>query len=145
MFPYSQPRNNLRSANVIYLSTIRNDLQCVRRCEKIRDNIPRLVQIPENGACGMTLSPHFSLVIHGPERTRVHEKADLTASLTQAESETRPTIYFRSRYRSEAAQTGMDTRRATEGPASVLDSTSRSPTQHNVVDMPGSAAAVESW
>jgi hypothetical protein len=36
---------------------------------------------------------------------------------------------FRSRFRSEAAQTGMDTRRATE---------------RNAVDMPGSAAAVES-
>jgi hypothetical protein len=45
--------------------------------------------------------------------------------------------------RSEAAQTGMDTRRATEGPADVLDSTSRSPMERNAVDMPGSAAAVE--
>jgi len=40
---------------------------------------------------------------------------------------------------------GMDTRRATEGSAGVLDSTSRSPTERNAVDMPGSAAAVESW
>jgi hypothetical protein len=39
----------------------------------------------------------------------------------------------------------MDTRRATEGPGGVLDSTSRSPTERNAVDMPGSAAAVESW
>ena len=39
----------------------------------------------------------------------------------------------------------MDTRRATEGSAGVLDSTSRSPTERNAVDMPGSAAAVESW
>ncbi len=39
----------------------------------------------------------------------------------------------------------MDTRRATEGSAAgVLDSTSRSPTERNAVDMPGSAAAVES-
>ena len=38
----------------------------------------------------------------------------------------------------------MDTRRATEGPAGVLDSTARSPTERNAVDMPGSAAAVES-
>jgi hypothetical protein len=45
--------------------------------------------------------------------------------------------------RSEAAQTGMDTRRATEGSADVLDSTSRSPTERNAVDMPGSAAVVE--
>ena len=45
---------------------------------------------------------------------------------------------------SEAAQTGVDTRRATEGPADVLDGTSRSPTERNAVDMPGSAAAVES-
>ena len=51
--------------------------------------------------------------------------------------------------RSEAAQTGMNTRRiwrilagATDGPA-VLDSTSRSPKERNAVDMPGSAAAVE--
>jgi hypothetical protein len=42
-------------------------------------------------------------------------------------------------------QTGMDTRRATEGSAGVLDSTSRSLTERNAVDMPGSAAAVESW
>jgi hypothetical protein len=45
--------------------------------------------------------------------------------------------------RSEAAQTGMDARRATEGAAGVLDSTSRSPTERNAADMPGSAAAVE--
>ena len=52
--------------------------------------------------------------------------------------------------RSEAAQTGMDTRRiwrfsasAKEGPAGILDSMSRSPTERNTVDMPGSAAAVE--
>ena len=45
----------------------------------------------------------------------------------------------------------MDTRRiwrvpasATEGPAGILDSASRSPTKRSVVDMPGSAAAVES-
>ena len=48
-------------------------------------------------------------------------------------------------YRSEAAETGMDTRRATEGSAGVLNSTSRSPTELNAADMPGSAAAVESW
>jgi hypothetical protein len=45
--------------------------------------------------------------------------------------------------RSEEAQTGMATRRATEGPASVLDSTSRSPKERNKVDMPESASAVE--
>ncbi len=39
----------------------------------------------------------------------------------------------------------MDTRRATEGSAGVLASTSRSPTERTAVDMPGSAAAVESW
>jgi hypothetical protein len=39
----------------------------------------------------------------------------------------------------------MDTRRATEGPAGMLDSMSRSPTERNAVDMPGSDAAVESW
>jgi hypothetical protein len=45
---------------------------------------------------------------------------------------------------------GMDTRRiwripasATEGPAGVRDSTSRSPTERNAVDMPRSAAVVE--
>ena len=52
---------------------------------------------------------------------------------------------FLTRFRSEAVQTGMDTRRATEGSAGVLDSTSRSLTERNAVDMPGSAAAVESW
>jgi hypothetical protein len=53
--------------------------------------------------------------------------------------------------RGEAAQTDMDTRHiwrvsasATEGPAGILDSMSRSPTERNAVDMPGSAAAVES-
>jgi hypothetical protein len=45
--------------------------------------------------------------------------------------------------RSEEAQTGVDARRATEGPAGVLDSTSRSPTERNAVDMPVSASAVE--
>jgi hypothetical protein len=35
-------------------------------------------------------------------------------------------------------------RRATEGPAGVLNSTSRSPTERNAVDMPGYAAAAES-
>jgi hypothetical protein len=44
--------------------------------------------------------------------------------------------------RGEAAQMDMDTRRATEGPAGVRDSTSRSPTERNEVDMPISAAAV---
>jgi len=45
----------------------------------------------------------------------------------------------------------MDTRRiwripasATEGVAGLLDSASRSPMERNAVDMPGSAAAVES-
>jgi len=33
---------------------------------------------------------------------------------------------FLTRFRSEAVQTGMDTRRATEGPAGALDSTPRS-------------------
>jgi hypothetical protein len=47
------------------------------------------------------------------------------------------------KFRSEAAQMGVDTRRATEGPAGILDSTSRSPKERNAVDMPGSAAAVE--
>ena len=44
---------------------------------------------------------------------------------------------------SEAAQTDVDARRATEGSAGVLDGTSRSPTERNAADMPGSAAAVE--
>jgi hypothetical protein len=38
----------------------------------------------------------------------------------------------------------MDTRRATEGSAVVLDSTSRSPTERNAVDTGGFADAVES-
>jgi hypothetical protein len=33
--------------------------------------------------------------------------------------------------------------KVTEGPAGVLNSTSRSPKKRNAVDMPGSAAAVE--
>ena len=39
----------------------------------------------------------------------------------------------------------MDTRRATEGSAGVLNSTSRSPSERNAVDMPGSDAVIESW
>jgi len=38
----------------------------------------------------------------------------------------------------------MDTRRATEGPAGILDSMSRSPTERNAENMPVSDAAVES-
>jgi len=38
----------------------------------------------------------------------------------------------------------MDTRRATEGPAGILDSMSRSPTERNAVSMPVSGAVVES-
>jgi hypothetical protein len=52
--------------------------------------------------------------------------------------------------RSEAAQTGMDTRciwrnsaSATEGPTGVLNSTSRSLKERNAVDMTESAVAVE--
>jgi hypothetical protein len=45
--------------------------------------------------------------------------------------------------RSEAAQTGEDARRATEGSAGVLNGTSRSPTERNAADMPGSDAGVE--
>jgi len=51
---------------------------------------------------------------------------------------------FLTGFRSEAAQTGMDTRRATESPAGILDSMSRSPTERNAVNMPVSDAAVES-
>ncbi len=50
---------------------------------------------------------------------------------------------FLTRFRGEAAQTGMDTRRATEGHAGVLDSMSRSPRERNAVNMPGTTAAVE--
>ena len=42
-------------------------------------------------------------------------------------------------------ETGVDTRRATEGPGGVVDTTARSPTERNAVDMPVSAAAVEAW
>ena len=38
---------------------------------------------------------------------------------------------------------GRAPKRATEGPADVLDSTSRSPTERNAADMPGCDAAVE--
>jgi len=47
------------------------------------------------------------------------------------------------RIHSEAAQTDVDTRRATEWSEGVLDSTSRNPKERNAVDMPGSGAAVE--
>jgi len=43
----------------------------------------------------------------------------------------------------ETVQTGMDTRRATKGPAGILDSMLRSPTERNAADMPGSTAAAE--
>ena len=41
---------------------------------------------------------------------------------------------FLTRFRNEAAQTGMNTRRATEGSAGMLDSTSKSRTEPNAVD-----------
>jgi hypothetical protein len=47
------------------------------------------------------------------------------------------------RVRNEAAQTGVDTRRTTEGPGGVLDSTSRSTKKNNAADMPGFAAVLE--
>ena len=56
----------------------------------------------------------------------------------------RPSPAFLTRFRSEAVQAGVDTRRATGGPAGVLDSTSRIPRERNAGDMLGSAAAVES-
>ena len=58
---------------------------------------------------------------------------------------TGPTPAFLTRVRSEVVETGVDTRRATEGPGGVVDTTSRSPTERNAVDMPISAAAVEAW
>jgi len=51
---------------------------------------------------------------------------------------------FLTGFHSEATQTGMDTRRAMEGPAGILDSMLRSPTERNAVNMPVSDAAVES-
>jgi hypothetical protein len=50
-----------------------------------------------------------------------------------------------SQFRSEASQTDIDKRRATEGPQACSCSPSRSPRERNAGDMPGSAAAVESW
>jgi hypothetical protein len=41
------------------------------------------------------------------------------------------------------ASGGLFLIRATEGPAGIFDSTSRSPRERNKGDMPGSAAAVE--
>ncbi|MBM2827884.1 MAG: hypothetical protein HW408_416 [Actinobacteria bacterium] len=52
---------------------------------------------------------------------------------------------FLTMVRREAVETGMDTRRATEGPGAVVDTTARSPTERNAVDMPVSAAAAEAW
>jgi hypothetical protein len=40
---------------------------------------------------------------------------------------------------------GEDTRRATEGPGDVVDTTSRSPTDRNAVGMPVSAAVAGAW
>ena len=57
----------------------------------------------------------------------------------------RATSRLHTGFRSEAVEMGMDTRRATEGPAGILDSMSRSPRECNAVDMPISAAAVETW
>jgi hypothetical protein len=48
-------------------------------------------------------------------------------------------------FRPEAVQTGLDTRRATEGLGGRFGSLSRSPTERNTVDMTGSVAAGESW
>jgi hypothetical protein len=42
-------------------------------------------------------------------------------------------------------ETGVDTRRATEGPGGVVETTSRSPTERNAVDMPVSADVAEAW
>jgi hypothetical protein len=71
---------------------------------------------------------------------------------------------FLTRVRSEVVEMGVDTRRATEGPGGVVNTTLRSPTErptpvritlpgvprtreegHNAVDMPVSAAVVEGW
>jgi|GEM_PF-319871 len=52
---------------------------------------------------------------------------------------------FLARVRSEVVEMGVDTRRATEGPGGVVETTVRSPTERNAVDMPISAAAVEAW
>lgn len=45
--------------------------------------------------------------------------------------------------RGEAAQTGINTRRASEGPAGILASRSKSPGEQNAAAIPGSGAAVE--
>jgi len=50
---------------------------------------------------------------------------------------------FLTRVRCEAVETGVDTRRATEGTGGVVETTSRSPTERNAVDMPVSDAAAE--
>ena len=50
---------------------------------------------------------------------------------------------FLTGFRSEAVQRDVDTRRAIEGPAGILDSMSRRPIERNVVDMVLCAAAVE--
>ena len=52
---------------------------------------------------------------------------------------------FLTRVRREAVETGVDTRRATEGPGGVVETTARSPTERNAVDMPVSAAVAEGW
>ena len=62
-------------------------------------------------------------------RLRAGQRQDAAAALTHRLIGQEP--YFRNRFRSEAAQTGVDTRRAAEGPAGVLNSTSRSPAERN--------------
>jgi hypothetical protein len=52
---------------------------------------------------------------------------------------------FLASFRREAAQTGVNTRRATKGPAGILGSMSRNPRKRNAVDSPVSAGAAESW
>ena len=50
---------------------------------------------------------------------------------------------FLTGFRSEAVQRAVDTRRATENPGGILDSTSRSLRERNAVDMVLCDAAVE--
>lgn len=50
---------------------------------------------------------------------------------------------FLAAFRRWAEQTGMETRRSTEGSTGALGSMSRSPTERNAVDIPGPVAAAD--
>ena len=73
--------------------------------------------------------PRDELFTHHDDPLRDSQRQDAAATLTNRFIGQEP--YFRDRFRSEAVQTGVDTRHAAEGPADVLDITLRSPMERN--------------